>query len=102
MSRAASAMRTWSASASASEYTAIGEMPISRHARMTRIAISPRLAISSFLNTDYLRMSLAEGPGHGFFLTVVARPEGSSQVFLAVDDNRKNLCRPSGRYLCDD
>src|SRR6266851_444425 len=32
-------------------------MPISRHARMTRTAISPRLAISSLLNTD-LRVSL--------------------------------------------
>src|SRR5216684_1795285 len=35
----------------------MGAMPISRHARMTRTAISPRLAISSLLNTD-LRVSL--------------------------------------------
>ena len=40
-------MRTCSAWASASEYTAMGEMPISRQARITRTAISPRLAISS-------------------------------------------------------
>src|SRR5262249_29675878 len=37
----------------------MGEMPISRHARITRTAISPRLATSSFLNTALmLRVSL--------------------------------------------
>ena len=43
---ALSAARTWSASASASEWMAIGEMPSSRQARITRMAISPRFAIS--------------------------------------------------------
>ena len=43
--RRSSAMRTWSAPWSASECTATGVMPISRQARMTRTAISPRFAI---------------------------------------------------------
>src|SRR3954463_13722056 len=46
-----SAKRTCSASASAVECTATVAMPSSRHARMTRSAISPRLAIRIFLNT---------------------------------------------------
>src|SRR5580704_8154685 len=46
-----SANRTCSASASAVECTATERMPISRHARITRSAISPRFAMSTFLNT---------------------------------------------------
>src|SRR4051794_29886751 len=45
-----SAKRTWRESASAVECTATERSPISRHARMTRKAISPRFAISTFLN----------------------------------------------------
>ena len=45
-----SAILTWSEARSASENTAMGEMPISRQARMIRTAISPRLEINSFLN----------------------------------------------------
>src|SRR5262245_33651216 len=51
MHTASSANRTWSALASAVECTATVAMPSSRHARMTRSAISPRLAIRIFLNT---------------------------------------------------
>src|SRR5215510_7734563 len=50
MHTAWSANLTWSASASAVEYTATDASPISRQARITRSAISPRLAISTFLN----------------------------------------------------
>src|SRR3954470_19100726 len=50
MHTAWSANLTWSASASAVEYTATDARPISRHARITRSAISPRFAISTFLN----------------------------------------------------
>src|SRR6218665_1896405 len=46
-----SAKRTCNALASAVECTATVAMPSSRQARMTRRAISPRLAISTFLNT---------------------------------------------------
>src|SRR6185295_4337092 len=46
-----SAKRTCSALASTVECTATVAMPSSRHARMTRSAISPRLAIRIFLNT---------------------------------------------------
>src|ERR687894_1066790 len=47
-----SANRTWSDSRSASLYTATVWTPSSRHARMTRRAISPRLAINTFLNNE--------------------------------------------------
>src|SRR5262245_8591011 len=50
MHTAWSANLTWSASASAVECTATEARPISRHARITRSAISPRLAINTFLN----------------------------------------------------
>ena len=42
-------MRTYGASASGSVYTATEAMPSSCAARMMRIAISPRLAIITFL-----------------------------------------------------
>src|SRR3982751_1190775 len=51
MQTSSSAKRTWSDSRSASEYTATVCTPSSRHARMTRSAISPRLAMRTFLNT---------------------------------------------------
>src|SRR5438477_3070102 len=46
-----SAKRTWRASVSAVECTATERRPMSRQARITRSAISPRLAIRTFLNT---------------------------------------------------
>src|SRR5665213_296092 len=49
---ASSARRTCSALRSSSEYTATVAMPISRQVRMTRTAISPRLAIRTFFNTQ--------------------------------------------------
>src|SRR4030095_1901014 len=49
MATALSARRTCSASRSHSENTATVPSPISRHARMTRTAISPRLAIRTFI-----------------------------------------------------
>src|SRR3954470_17548462 len=50
MQTSSSAKRTCSDSRSASEYTATVAIPSSRQARMTRSAISPRLAIKTFLN----------------------------------------------------
>src|SRR4051794_3786757 len=46
-----SAKRTCSESVSAVEWTATERRPMSRQARITRSAISPRLAIRTFLNT---------------------------------------------------
>src|SRR5512134_1750883 len=46
----ASARRTCMASASAVEWTATLSIPISRHARITRSAISPRFATSTLSN----------------------------------------------------
>ncbi len=51
MSSAVSAMRTCGAPASASEYTAIERMPSRRSVRITRTAISPRLATRTLENT---------------------------------------------------
>src|SRR6476469_5140862 len=50
MQTLSSASRTHMAPVSASECTATVEMPISLHARWTRRAISPRLAIRIFSN----------------------------------------------------
>src|SRR5512143_1822254 len=62
MHTSSSAKRTCSDSRSASLYTATVSMPSSRQARMTRRAISPRLAIRTFLNTDNPRIAdLARG-----------------------------------------
>src|SRR5579884_3125993 len=47
---ASSAYRVWMAFRSASEYTATVRIPSSRQARITRTAISPRLAIRIFSN----------------------------------------------------
>src|SRR5215203_2981602 len=55
MHTSSSANRTCSDSRSASEYTATVCTPSSRHARMTRSAISPRLAMRTFLNTGASR-----------------------------------------------
>src|SRR6185369_11729674 len=60
MHTAWSANLTWSASASAVEYTATDSRPISRHARITRSAISPRFAISTFLNIARSRNDLEQ------------------------------------------
>src|SRR4051812_3521714 len=50
MQTASSANLTWSAPVSASEWTATVRMPSARQARRTRMAISPRLAMRTFLN----------------------------------------------------
>src|SRR6185503_1526706 len=60
MHTAWSANLTWSASASAVECTATDSSPISRHARITRSAISPRFAISTFLNIASSRNDLEQ------------------------------------------
>src|SRR5262245_25115843 len=58
MQTASSAKRTWRPLASAVEWTATVRMPSSRQARMTRRAISPRLATRTFLNMTALRRAL--------------------------------------------
>src|SRR5438045_1337473 len=60
MQTSSSAKRTCSEFSSASEYTATVLMPSSRQATMTRMAISPRLAIRIFLNIGARR-----GPRRG-------------------------------------
>src|SRR4051812_22719765 len=58
MQTLSSARRTCIALASAVEWTATVLMPISRHARWMRSAISPRLAISTFSNIGEDRASV--------------------------------------------
>src|SRR3954467_11275560 len=60
MHTAWSANLTCSASASAVECTATDSRPISRHARITRSAISPRFAINTFLNMARSRGDLEQ------------------------------------------
>src|SRR5262249_43903855 len=55
--RASARGGTWGRVA-AVEWTATVRMPSSRHARMTRRAISPRLATRTFLNMTALRCAL--------------------------------------------
>ncbi len=55
-----SAARTWSASRSASEWTATVATPSSLQAAMMRRAISPRLATSTFWNTSPQRGWIAK------------------------------------------
>ncbi len=54
MGYASSAIRTWSDARSASEYTATAAMPISRSVRMTRTAISPRLATRTLRKVRFM------------------------------------------------
>src|SRR5688500_16069484 len=71
MRRASSASRTCGASWSASEYTATVGIPRRRAVRITRQAISPRLAMSSLRNTSGLpgrpgRLALLEERNDAF------------------------------------
>src|SRR6185369_16503197 len=58
-----SAKRTCSASASAVEWIATDFSPASRQARITRSAISPRLAMRTFLNTARAYVLGGDRPG---------------------------------------
>src|SRR3990172_4369786 len=91
MQNASSAIFTCSDDRSASEYTATVRMPSSRHARITRTAISPRLATSTLRNIrvdasgarggvdDEQRLSVLDGGG------VVDEDPGDPAVDLGLD-----------------
>src|SRR5258706_1696908 len=79
METSSSAKRTWSDSRSASEYTATVCTPSSRQARMTRSAISPRLAIKTFLNTSASGLRSAFEP----------RPRGVARAGHALHAQRE-------------
>src|SRR5919199_4085840 len=82
-------MRTCRACASTSEYTATGAMPISRQARMTRAAISPRLAISRRLNTGLV---IVRHPQPG----PLPEAEGDSSGVTAASQTGRDLLRLAG------
>src|SRR5688572_30414021 len=60
MQTLSSAKRTWRAFLSADEWTETVRMPSSRHARMIRSAISPRLAMRPLLNMELPRGQLEQ------------------------------------------
>src|SRR5437762_1464102 len=62
MQTASSARRVWRHSSSAWLYTATVPIPSSRQARITRTAISPRLAMRIFLNIQSLLMPGVDAP----------------------------------------
>src|ERR1051326_3582536 len=80
MAYASSAMRACREPKSASEYTATVLIPISRHARMTRTAISPRLAMRIFSNiketSDYKETRSQNQKQKGKATTYSPPPEG--------------------------
>src|SRR6266571_2870482 len=65
MCTASSASRTYGSSASASEYTATARTPIRRAVRITRLAISPRLATSTESSIRSAYWSSREPKGAG-------------------------------------
>src|SRR5215468_3931113 len=94
MQTTSSAKRTCKASRSASECTATVLMPSSRQAQMTRQAISPRLAIRTFLNIRWWGVGNREwGAGriqlsapHSPFPIPHSRLDLDSEQWLAVFD----------------
>src|SRR5437868_11977719 len=101
MRYASSAYRTWMAPASASEYTAAVAMPSSRHARMTRIAISPRLAIRIFLKSRfiffYLERATRLGPPRA--VARESQRKGLSLLSVSLQDRRELLFAVLGRHF---
>src|SRR5579863_10312566 len=83
MRTASSASRTWSASASASEKTATVLMPMRRAVRITRQAISPRLAMRIFLN-----MRAVVDPSSALKRDVGVLLPGIAQLLLAQHGER--------------
>ena len=92
MHTASSAKRTWRLSASAVEYTATVLMPISLQVRITRRAISPRLAIRIFLNMVRIDAGLPSGRFH---------EEERLVVFDRTVVVDQNLHDPSGDFTLD-
>src|SRR6185437_900362 len=78
-----SASITYLASASASEWIATVLMPISRHARWMRSAISPRLAINIFSNIAKTHPTLGPSP--------VGEGSGEGHRRLRLLDQEKRL-----------
>src|SRR5262245_6949292 len=78
MQTAWSAKRTCRPAWSASEYTATVRMPSSLQAQMTRSAISPRLAMRTFLNID--GGSGAAGGASPSPAPSALRPDGEQRV----------------------
>src|SRR6476646_2460426 len=98
MQTSSSANRTWSDSRSASEYTATVSRPSSRQARMTRSAISPRLAMSTFLNMGGARVEAGRDRGAMSHVTPVA-PYPRPRVCVTLSE-AKGPCVRVGPLHC--
>src|SRR6478736_531742 len=100
MQTLSSASRTCMASASAVECTATVDMPSSLHARRTRSAISPRLAIRilsniSSLGHRELRMAAAEKFSHGSFAPLLDDHQRFAEFdrLSVLDENLRHRAR---------
>src|SRR3569832_992528 len=91
MQTASSAIATWRDSRSASEYTATVLMPSSRQARITRTAISERLAIRIFLNkrppSGSLGIGRAQALAHSLDERLVRRLRAQLGAALQVGES---------------
>src|SRR5687768_2753275 len=86
MQMSSSAKRTCREFSSASEYTATVLMPSSRHAKITRSAISPRFATRIFLNIGLVgRLDGEEALAVPHGLAVLDVDAGDFAVVLGVD-----------------
>src|SRR5262252_2298314 len=95
-----SASRTFIELASAVEWTATVLIPISRHARCTRSAISPRLAISTFSNIRASRHLALSARLRGEREGTHRGRDGEGEVGCAVGENpppHPDPLRPQGR-----
>jgi hypothetical protein len=94
MRTATSAAVTCGDDASASEYTATDRMPSRRRVRITRTAISPRLATSTVSNT--VRALLGDGGGgHGAHIRKTPKAGSARGAFAAADRDRPSTVRVS-------
>src|SRR5918999_3725149 len=93
---ARSAISTWSASRSASEYTATVGMPSSRHVRITRTAISPRFATRT--RTFATRLARSSAPGGPLAELPVAVPL-RGQLPPRTPQGHNRASPPGGQWM---
>src|SRR5690606_19865215 len=102
MAYPSSASRTCCASASADENTATVDIPIRRQLRITRQAISPRLAISTFSNIVFLATDFTDehrlGSEHAsVYLRAWTKVQQQSQADTSCPKVIQDLCIVQGR-----
>src|SRR5579884_2477478 len=98
---ASSAYRVWTASRSASEYTATVRIPSSRQARITRTAISPRLATRTFSNgLPFTGAPIVETvAAQGAIVPSGGTPHGVALAGAPLERRHRSLHAMGGRAL---